>query len=154
MLPKLTPLQYTLLHLLFAGPQSGDELRQALRALGVRQSVAAFSRLIARLVDANYIDPQPGKRSQNGQTVHFRRYEITDLGLFDWMAAQKFYLNLAPPSPDLTPVPTESGKLAAYDPKTRKAVLDRSIRSDVRRIASTMLQIVRKSLAKRPTGLV
>ena len=84
-------------------------------ALGVRQSHAAFSRMIARLVDANYIDPQPAVRSDRGQTVHCRCYEITDQGIHDWMAARKFYLNLAPPSPDLMPVPTRTGQLAPYE---------------------------------------
>ena len=36
--------------------------------------------------------PNRAVRSENGQTVHYRCYEITDLGVFDWMAARKFYL--------------------------------------------------------------
>ena len=140
MLPKLTPLQYLVLHLLFVGEQSGNELRRGLRALGVRQSGAAFSRLMARLVDANYIDPQSGTHSVNGQMVHHRRYQITDLGLLDWTTARKFYLNLAPPSPDLAPVVTESGQLVVYDRKIRQAAQRRNVLEHVRRFASAVLE--------------
>jgi hypothetical protein len=146
MLPKLTPLQYLALHLLLVGTQSGDELRRTLRTLGIRQSRAAFSRLMSRLVDANYIDPQPGTRSDNGQTVHFRRYQITDLGLFEWNAAHKFYLNLAPPSSPPTPVSTEQGQLAAYDPQTRNAAIRRKTRGYANRLTSLMVKIAQKSL--------
>ncbi len=109
--PKLTPLQYLVLNLLFVGRQSGEDLRRELAGLGIRQSRAAFSRLMARMVEANYVDPQPGTRSVGGQTVRCCRYEVTDLGVLEWLATQKFYVNLAPPSPDLTPVVTQSGQL-------------------------------------------
>ena len=148
MLPNLTPLQYLVLHLLFVGTQSGDDLRRTLRTFGVHQSPAAFSRLMARLVDANYIDPQPATRSDNGQTVHFRRYQITDLGLFDWNAARKFYLNLAPPSSPPTPVSTEQGQLAAYDHQTRKAAIRRKTRRIASHLSSLMVNIAQKAPRK------
>jgi hypothetical protein len=59
MLPKLTPLQYLVLQLLFVGPQMGEQLRQMLRSLGVRQSRTAFSRMMMRLIVANYVSPHP-----------------------------------------------------------------------------------------------
>jgi hypothetical protein len=149
MLPKLTPLQYLVLHLLFVGRQSGDELRRALKNLGVRHSRAAFSRLMARLVEANYIDPQSATRSHNGQTVHYRCYEITDLGLFDWTAANKFYLNLAPPSPDLTPIVTQEGQLAVYDAPIRRAVIRRDVDEHVQRLAAAVLHVDVESLRRQ-----
>jgi hypothetical protein len=139
MLPNLTPLQYLVLHLLFVGRQSGDELRRALRALGVRQSRAAFSRLMARLVDANYVDPRSAVRADAGQTIHFRCYEITDQGILDWTAARKFYVNLAPPSHNLTPVATLEGEMAAYDPKERKSVFRRAIHESLARFVFATL---------------
>ena len=149
MLPTLTPLQYLVLHLLFVGRQSGDELRHGLESLGVRQSRAAFSRLMMRLVDANYVDPQRATRSDSGQTVHYCCYEITDLGVFDWMAAHKFYVNLAPPSADLVPLATRNGQLAAYDPKTGQAVIRREVEGDVRRFASAILGVELKPPRKK-----
>jgi hypothetical protein len=120
-LPTLTPRQYLTLHLLFAGPQTGQQLRAALRALDVRQSAAAFSRLMMRLIAANRVVSRSSLSTVADQPVRQNLYLITDLGLLDWIAAQKFYLNLAPPSSDLVPVPTDAGELAAYDDKTRLA---------------------------------
>jgi len=126
-LPALTPLQYLTLHLLFAGPQTGQQLREALRALGVRQSRAAFSRLMMRMVIANHVVPRASTSIVAGQNVRQNLYEITDLGVFDWTAAQKFYLNLPPPSSDLIPVATDSGELAAYDAKTQRGVIKAAV---------------------------
>ena len=148
MLPNLTPLQYLVLHLLFVGTQSGDQLRRTLQTLGIQQSPAAFSRLMARLVDANHIDSLPAARADNGQTIHFRRYQITDLGLSDWNAARKFYLNLAPPSSPPTPVSTEQGQLAAYDPQTRNAAIRRKTRRDASHLSAIMVNIAQKALRK------
>ena len=122
-LPALTPLQYLVLHLLFVGPQTGQQLREALRALGVRQSRAAFSRLMMRMVIANHVVPRASTFVAAGQNIRQNLYEITDLGVFDWTAAQKFYLNLSPPSADLMPIATDSGELAAYDEKTQRRVI-------------------------------
>jgi hypothetical protein len=149
MLPKLTPLQYLVLHLLFVGRQSGDQLRRSLKTLGVRQSRAAFSRLIARLVEANYIYPQWDTHCHDGQVVHHRCYEVTDLGVVDWIATHKFYLNLAPPSDDLVPVVTQTGQLAAYDAPLRQAVIRRDVEDHVERFASAVLGVDVKSLLKR-----
>jgi hypothetical protein len=124
MLPRLTPLQYLVLHFLFVGPQTGEQLRHMLRTMGVRQSRTAFSRLMMRLIVANYVSPQVCTHRANDQTIRQCRYEITNLAIFDWTEARKFYLNLAPPSPDLVPIRIESGDLAAYDPKLRRAVID------------------------------
>jgi hypothetical protein len=114
-LPSLTPLQYLTLNLLFVGPQTGRQLRRTLRALGVRQTPASFSRLMARLIDATYVIPQTSTRRAHGHTIRQRRYQITDLAVLDWIQARKFYVNLAPPSADLLPVVTDAGEHAPYD---------------------------------------
>ncbi|MBU4273693.1 MAG: hypothetical protein KKE86_12680 [Planctomycetes bacterium] len=140
MLPNLTPLQYLTLHLLFVGPRTGRQLRGALRAMGVRHSGAAFSRLMMRLVVGNLVDPSVAARSAGGRTVHENRFEITDLGVRDWMAARKFHLNLAPPSADLVPTSTESGALAAYDAKTRQRVIRNRCATAFKRLARGVLE--------------
>ena len=94
--PTLTPLQFLTLNLLFVGPQTGKQLREALRARGVRQSPTAFSRLMMRMIVANHVDPRVEISVVAGQPVRHHLYEITDLGVLDWTAAQKFYLNLRP----------------------------------------------------------
>jgi hypothetical protein len=119
MLPSLTPLQYLTLHLLFVGPQTGKQLRQALQAVGVRQSAVAFSRLMMRLVVANYVLPFASTATIDGRKVRRNLYRITDHGVLDWIAARKFYLNLTPPSHDLLPVITDIGESAVYDEETR-----------------------------------
>jgi hypothetical protein len=141
MLPQLTPLQYLVLHLLFVGRQSGDELRRTLRALGLDQSRPSFSQMMARLIEANYVAPQSAVRNHEGQAVHHRCYEITDWGVHDWTAARKFYLNLTPPSHDLLPLATQSGQLAAYDPQTRQAAIRSEVEEHVRRFASAVLDV-------------
>ena len=138
-LPALTPLQYLTLHLLFVGPQTGQQLRKALRALGVRQSRAAFSRLMMRMVIANHVVPRASTSLIGGQKVRQNLYEITDLGVFDWTAAQKFYLNLPPPSSDLIPVATDSGELAAYDEKTRRRVIKAALVKAIKPLLRTMI---------------
>jgi len=142
MLPNLTPLQYLTLHLLFVGPQTGRQLRGGLRAMGVRHSGAAFSRLMTRLVAGNLVAPSVSTRTAGGQVVHENRYEITDLGVLDWTAARKFFQDLAPPSVELVPTRTESGALAAYDANTRQ----RTIRN---RYATAFKRLARGFLEKR-----
>ncbi len=140
MLPNLTPLQYLTLHLLFVGPRTGRQLRVALRAMGVRHSNAAFSKLMTRLIAGNLVDPSVAARSTGDRMVHENHFEITDLGVYDWMAARKFYLNLAPPSADLVPIGTESGAMAAYDEKTRQRVIRNRFARAFKRLARGMLK--------------
>jgi len=134
-MPQLTPLQYLTLHLLFAGPQTGQQVRRSLRAMGVRHTRASFSRLMMRLVEANFVDPQTSIHRQGQQSVRQSVYEVTDLGVFVWLEARKFYLDLAPPSADLIPVVTESGRLAAYDPKLRKTTVENRFKEEFLRLA-------------------
>ena len=125
-----------MLHLLLVGPQSGQELRRGLRAMGLRQTRPSFCRLMSRLVDAGYVVPEPAAQAdQDGRRIHFCRYQVTDLGLYDWNAARKFYVNLAPPACPPATVSTEPGRLAAYDPQTRKAAIKRSADGFVRQLS-------------------
>ncbi len=145
MLPKLTPLQYLVLNLLSVAEHSGDELRRVLQSLGVSQSREAFCRMMIRLIDSNYVEPLPSSRCDNGQTIHFRLYQITDLGILECNAAYKFYLNLAPPQESATPIPTEQAQLAAYDPQTVKNVSQRNKKWYSQRLASLLLEFAQPS---------
>ena len=115
------------------------ELRQSLGAMGVRQSQAAFSQLMLRLLDANYVDSQSVARLVGGQKVHGHCYEITDAGLVEWTSARKFYLNLSPPSADMTSVGTDEGQTLAYDRETRVGMIRREVEGEVCRFASAVL---------------
>ena len=87
--------------------------------MGVRHSNAAFSKLMMRLMVGNFVDPCPTTHTTDGQTIRENRYEITDVGVLEWTAARKFYLNLSPPSADLVPLTTEqggAGRLRRRDP--------------------------------------
>jgi len=140
MLPKLTSLQYLILNLLSVAEHSGGELRCVLQSLGVSQSREAFCRMMVRLIDSNYVEPLPSSRCDNGQTIHFRLYRITDLGILECNAAYKFYLNLAPPQESATPIPTEQARFAAYDPQTVKDLTKRKQKWYSNRLASLLLE--------------
>jgi len=133
-LPKLTPLQFLVVHLLFVGQQSGSDLRKAMAALGVRRSAATFCRLMGRMECLGYVEAEYHTQAIGGVVIRQRRFAVTDFGVMTWERTQKFYANLPPPSPDLVPVATEQGELDAYDPKTRQ-------------------RIIRKRLAKEFPGL-
>ncbi len=72
-----------------------------------------------RLLVANRVVSIVATVNTAGRNLRENRYEITDLGVLDWTAARKFYLNLAPPSDDLDPLVTDMGQFAPYDEKTR-----------------------------------
>jgi hypothetical protein len=143
-MPQLTPLQYLTLHLLFTGPQTGRQLRAALRAMGVRQSLTSFSRLMMRLAIANLVIPNSRVRRTDLAAFREYEYQVTDLGLWMWTQSRKFYLNLAPPSPDLLPAETDVAPLAAYDPKTRKKILDDRFGKAVRQTLQTAVDALRR----------
>jgi hypothetical protein len=160
MLPTLTPLQYLAIHLLLVGPQSGRELRRGLRAMGLRQTRPSFCRLMSRLVDAGYVAPEPATQPDHaGRRVHFCRYQVTDLAFYEWSATRKFYVNLAPPVCPPSTLSTEPGRLAAYDPQTRRAAMKRAADQYARQLKSTMMQITQaaikdESVSRRFVGKV
>jgi hypothetical protein len=102
---------------------------------------------MGRLVDAGYVVPEPATwPDQDGRRIHFCRYQVTDRGLYDWNAARKFYVNLAPPCCPPAAVSTEQGRLAAYDPQTRNAAIKRAAGGYVRQLKSTMMQITQAAI--------
>jgi hypothetical protein len=128
--------------LLFVGPQDAKQLRDSLRAFGVRQSSQSFHGMMMRLMMANYVEIRQHQYKTSVQTVRCHRFEITDLGLHTWLEAWRFYQGLCPPSAELTPATTDEGRLAAYDPKTRKAVAGREKTKDANEMARALHDIV------------
>ena len=125
-LPKLTPLQFLVIRLLFQGERSGPQLRRGLAGLGVRRSPAAFSRLMQRLVWQVLVDCRQHTHRRGDTVVRDHRYRVTDLGVIAWKATREFFCQPPPPD-DLVPVATEEGELAAYAPRIRKSIIRRRL---------------------------
>ena len=66
-LPELTPLQFVAVHLLFAGPKESVQLRQALDRWGGSRTQPAFSKLMSRLVYAEFVAPEYWTEVVRGQ---------------------------------------------------------------------------------------
>ena len=122
-MPQLTPLQFLVVHLLFAGRQSSVELRKAIKDQGVRQGPAAFSRFMWRLAWQGFVERDQRVRPAAGHTVRECSYAVTDYGVMAWNQTRQFYAELAGPGPDLVPIATEEGRLAGLSPKVRKAAI-------------------------------
>lgn len=108
--------------------------------MGVRHSNAAFSKLMMRLMVGNFVDPCPTTHTTDGQTIRENRYEITDVGVLEWTAARKFYLNLSPPSADLVPLTTEQEALAAYDAEIRQRIITDRAAKTIKQFAWAILK--------------
>jgi hypothetical protein len=80
----MTPLQFLVVHLLFAGRQSGAELRKALKDRGVDHGQSTFSRLMSRLLWQGFVQCDGPGRSAAGQVVRECSYAVTDLGVIAW----------------------------------------------------------------------
>ena len=133
-LPTLTPFYFLLLHLLFIGPQTGLQLRQALKELGLKCSPSTFSRTMRAMVYECQVEQRRMCRPLGDKQVHEKRYEVTDYGVLTWQAAQKFYGHLAPPSADLVPLETERAELSVCDEKTRRRIRARRAKAEFRQI--------------------
>ncbi len=120
----MTPLQFLVIRLLFAGQRSGPQLRRELAALGVRRSPPAFSRMMQRLESQVFVDCRHRCRRRGDATIRDCRYRVTDLGVIRWKAAREFFCQPLPPE-GLVPVATEEGELDGYSPRARKAIVRR-----------------------------
>ena len=90
-LPPLSSLQFSVLGALCDAPHNGRDLRRALRALGVRRTLAAFYQLMARLEDAGWVDGWYEQEVIRGQLIKERHYRITAAGAAAWEATREFY---------------------------------------------------------------
>lgn len=90
-LPDLTPLQFLVLGVLHAGEQPGRVVRDAMKAHGVRRTVAAFYQMMARLERDRLVEGYYGQVVVGDQSVTERRYRITPAGAKAWSETRGFY---------------------------------------------------------------
>ena len=126
-LPEMTPLQFTLVHLLFDGPKTGQELRFELQRRGMSRTPTAFSRLMQRLRASAFVHRDTLIETVDGRTIRRRTYRVTDLGLIVWTTTRQFYAHFPPAPLDAETVPTTIGQFAAYGPKERKALAQKDL---------------------------
>ena len=103
-LPKLTPLQYLVVSLLFSGEKSTRQLRDALAALEIRARESAFHRVLQRMRLSLVVNVRRQELRVAGRAGSEYYYQVTDHGLALWQAARQFYLGCPEPPPDLQPV--------------------------------------------------
>lgn len=89
--PELSPLQYLALGILMRGALSGRELRDGVRAFGVRRTRAAFYQFMARLERDGLVSGRYQKGLSGARKVTERRYAITDAGRAAWSRARAFH---------------------------------------------------------------
>jgi len=79
-LPTLTHLQFLILDIVGGAEMSGRDLREKLRARGVRKTGPAFYQLMARLEDAGFVKGWYDQKIIDGQIIKERRYRILGAG--------------------------------------------------------------------------
>jgi hypothetical protein len=134
MLPEMSGLQFLVVQLLFAGPQSGEELRRRMKDAGAEIGPPSFSRLMQRMEDACYLQAHSESGPSGCRLVRPRRFEVTDLGVGIWKRAREFYAAGAGPPAELVPIATDEGQLAHLPQKARRAILRRRTRRHLERI--------------------
>jgi hypothetical protein len=139
MLPEMSCLQFLVVQLLFAGPQSGAELRRKMKEAGLKIGPPSFSRLMRRMEAANYVHAQSETTPSGCRFVYPRRFDVTDLGVGVWKQVREFYATAAAPPAELVPIATDEGELAHLPQKERRAIVRRQTSRQARQIFETAL---------------
>lgn len=100
-IPDLTHLQFAVLDALGAREKAGRELREALKARGIRKTGPAFYQLMARLEEAKFVKGWYEQKAVEGEVVRERRYKILGAGLTAWQEVRDFYLESGKTIPSL-----------------------------------------------------
>jgi hypothetical protein len=139
-LPEMPPLQFLVVHLLFAGRQASHELRAKMLAEGVKISQPCFSRLIQRMEFAGYLRVRYETRTFGSRTIRECCLDVTDLGVGVWGRVREFYAQFAPPPRELVPVATKEGQLADLPRQERKDILLRQSEKEIKRVYAGFLR--------------
>ena len=141
MLPEMSSLQFLVVQLLLAGPQSGAELRRMMQEAGAEIGPPSFSRLMRRMEETGYVHAQSTGGSSSGcRLVCPRRFEVTDLGVGVWKQVREFYAAGAGPAAELVPIATKEGQLAHLPRKERRAIIRRRTSRQIKRIFERYLK--------------
>jgi hypothetical protein len=127
MLPEMSALQFLVVRLLFAGAQSGSQLRERMREAGVKIGPPAFSRLMDRMENANYLCMQTEEGPKGCRYVRPRRFVVTELGVALWRQARAFYAAGGEPPAELVTIATEEARLAHLPRRQRRAIIRRRV---------------------------
>ena len=98
-IPAISHLQFLTLDILLRGERPGRAIRDEVRRHGVRQSLAAFYQLMARLDRSGLVEGWYEQAEVGGQAVTERRYRITGAGRAAWLETRAFYAEAALPEP-------------------------------------------------------
>ena len=90
-LPSISHLQFLTLDILLRGEQPGRAIREEVGRFGVRQSLAAFYQLMARLDRDGLVEGWYQQVTIAGQAVTERRYRLTATGRAAWLETRAFY---------------------------------------------------------------
>ena len=93
-LPRLTHLQFFVLSQLLSGAERGRDLRDRLRATGVRQSGPAFYQMMAGLEDRGLVEGRYEQSTTNGQVVRERHYRVLAPGNKAWHQCRDYYAGM------------------------------------------------------------
>lgn len=79
--PDLTHFQFAVIEALGARERAGEEVRDALRVRGIRQSLAAFYMMMKRMEDAGLTKGRYELIEVGGYRAKERRYQVLGKGL-------------------------------------------------------------------------
>ena len=92
--PKLSNLQFLVLGILRAGPQTGRDVRQELEQFEVRKSGPAFYQMMSRLEAAGFVSGWYSQEIVEGQIIRERHYELEAQGSGAWEHNRDFQLKV------------------------------------------------------------
>jgi hypothetical protein len=90
--PRLSHLQFLVVGALRGRTVPGREVREKLKAFGVRKSGPAFYQLMARLEDTRLVEGSYHQEIIDSQIIRERHYTLTAEGSLAWDGSRDFYL--------------------------------------------------------------
>ncbi len=91
--PRLSHLQFLVVGSLRGRTVPGREVREKLRAVGVRKSGPGFYQLMSRLEDTRLVEGWYHQEIVDSQIIRERHYKLTAEGSRAWDGSRDFYLD-------------------------------------------------------------